>query len=93
MNDTGILLLEGWPPYSPDLNPIKHVWPCLKEAIYELRPGIDQIKGIEEQRQALIEVLPEAWASTRDGVVQGCLNSMRDRLQAVIDAKGWHTKY
>ena len=88
-----ILLLESWPPYSPDLNPIEHLWPRLKERIYELRPDIDMITNKQRQSEALQEVLPEAWASLRPEVVQGCMDSMRNRLQAVIDANGWHTKY
>lgn len=88
-----ILFMTNWPPYSPDLNPIEHLWPRLKEAIYQLNPDIDLITNKQAQAQALREVLPEAWKSLRPEVIQGCLDSMRHRLQAVIDAHGWHTKY
>lgn len=27
------ILTETWPPYSPDLNPIEHVWVRLKEKL------------------------------------------------------------
>ena len=93
INKHGILLLNRWPPYLPDLNPIEHLWPRLKEAIYTLRPDIALITSVEMQKQALCEVLPGAWLSIREEVVEGCLHSMRDRLQAVINAEGWHTKY
>jgi hypothetical protein len=33
--------LEDWPPYSPDLDPIEHLWPLLKEKLYELYPDIE----------------------------------------------------
>jgi hypothetical protein len=36
----GIHVLKYWPPYSPDLNPIKHLWPLLKEALYQLYSDI-----------------------------------------------------
>jgi hypothetical protein len=26
----GIVIITNWPPYSPDLNPIKHIWWHLK---------------------------------------------------------------
>ena len=32
--DQGIPLIN-WPPYSPDLNPIKHVWAKMKQWIHE----------------------------------------------------------
>jgi len=45
------------------------------------------------QIERLIEVLPRAWSQILVETVEACLNSMRSRLQAVIDAEGWHTKY
>ena len=39
MGEMGIELLE-WPQYSPDLNPIVHLWRHLKEKCYELNPGL-----------------------------------------------------
>jgi transposase len=34
-----------WPPYSPDLNPIEHVWSLLKHKLYQLHPDIEDIAG------------------------------------------------
>jgi len=92
-NQEGINTLVGWPPYSPDLNPIEHLWLHLKELIYKLDPELDSIKSKDVQRDHLCQVLPRAWEQIPAHVVEGCLNSMRSRLQAVIDASGWHTKY
>lgn len=92
-NDEGINTLIGWPPYSPDLNPIEHLWPRLKELIYKLDPELGSIKNKDAQRERLIEVLPKAWQEIPQETVQECLDSMRSRLQAVIDADGWHTRY
>ena len=38
--DIGVDVLE-WPPYSPDLNPIKHLWFRLKQLVYEVRLDIE----------------------------------------------------
>jgi len=93
INQEGINTLIGWPPYSPDLNPIEHLWPRLKELIYQLDPELDMIKDKDSQRVRLCKVLPKVWEQIPVEIVEGCLNSMRSRLQAVIDADGWHTKY
>jgi len=51
----GVEVIE-WPPYSPDMNPIEHLWRRLKE---KMHPGIGDIKGGPERvRKRLAEVLP-----------------------------------
>ena len=41
--ESGIKLLENWPPYSLDLNPIEHLWPHVKQKVYELYPELSLI--------------------------------------------------
>uniref|UniRef100_A0A8R1E909 HTH_Tnp_Tc3_2 domain-containing protein n=1 Tax=Caenorhabditis japonica TaxID=281687 RepID=A0A8R1E909_CAEJA len=76
-------LLE-WPSQSPDFNPIEHMWEELKR----------RLKGVRasnaNQKCAQLEA---AWKSIPMPVVQTLLDSMPRRCQAVIDAKGYPTKY
>uniref|UniRef100_A0A8R1DUH2 DDE_3 domain-containing protein n=2 Tax=Caenorhabditis japonica TaxID=281687 RepID=A0A8R1DUH2_CAEJA len=76
-------LLE-WPSQSPDLNPNEHMWENLER----------RLKGVRasnaNQKFAQLEA---AWKSIPMTVVQTLLDSMPRRCQAVIDAKGYPTKY
>jgi len=92
LHDLGVPVLE-WPPYSPDLNPIEHLWWHLKKLVYHIRPDIETITGEDKIREALEEALVQAWELIDQQIFDGVLGSMQKRCQAVINADGWHTKY
>ena len=71
-----------WPCQSPDLNPIEPSFHLLKT----------KLKGkCPKNKQKLKTVAVEAWQSiTRDETLG---MSLLSRLQAVIDCKGFATKY
>jgi len=69
------------------------MWLQLKELIYKLNPKLNLITNKDTQTKRLIEVLLRAWSQIPVETVEACLNSIRSRLQAVIDAEDWHTKY
>jgi transposase len=82
------------PPYSPDLNGIENVWPHLKKNMYLVDPELDS----KPKSEATIDhikstVLPEAWNRINNKVFSHIIKSYPKRLQAIIDAKGWWTKY
>ena len=91
--DNGIPVID-WPPYSPDLNPIEHAWVKLKELIYKLDPTIENYKETEDEVKSRFQNLIEyVWEELGQDYFDGLIRSIERQVQAVIDAKGWYTKY
>jgi hypothetical protein len=91
--DNGIPLMK-WPPFSPDLNPIEHAWAKLKELIYKLDPELAAIRGNnEEVRATFMRLIEKAWEELGQDYFDGLIRSMDSRVNAVLLAKGWYTKY
>jgi hypothetical protein len=76
----------GWPPQSPDLNPIEHLWHHIKK---QLKKYTEPPKGVHE----LWERVVEEWEDIEAEVCQRLIESMPRRINGVIKAKGGHTKY
>jgi transposase len=86
-------VLQNWPPYSPDLNPIKHLWWKLKQQVVELFPELS-FEGItEDEREHFEESVKVAWDEIDQGWIDNLILSMPRRLEAVRQARGWQTKY
>lgn len=81
-----------WPPYSPDLNLIEHVWVRMKKFIQDhyLRVRYDPQKI---SLMDLREIIQAAWDDVSDDFITKLYDSWWDRCQAVIDAEGGATKY
>ena len=77
----------NWPPFSPDLNPIKTVWNWIKEWIWNHYPY--DFMSYDQLREAVLE----AWEAVPEDWLIQLVREMRERCQAVIDANGMHTKY
>lgn len=72
------------PPQSPDMNPIENLWSILDSQIR--RRAISN-------KNSLKEALIDEWSKITSETTTKLIDSMPRRLQAVIDAKGMHTKY
>jgi DDE superfamily endonuclease len=90
--EMGVKLLE-WPPYSPDLNPIEHMWANLKQWINDHHPELLNMGRSEEAYQQLFTAIREGWDAIREDVVADLVRSMDTRINAVIQAKGWYTRF
>ena len=78
--------LIDWPAQSPDPKPIEHLWQHLKRQLktYGTHP-----KGVHE----LWGRAAKEWNQIGPEVCQNLISSMPRRCQAVIKARGGHTKY
>src|SRR6266404_1441579 len=66
-----------WPPYSPDLNPIEHLWTC-KSRVYSREPQtLDDLQNLVER----------CMQKTKPAYVQTLRDSFYRRLEAVIKAQ------
>ena len=73
-----------WPPNSPDMNPIEHVWPLVCQ----------KLSGkVFQGRDDLWAALQQAFHSLTTSQIKHLYNSMPSRLQALAKAKGGHTRY
>lgn len=54
-----IIAIE-WPPHSPDLNPIEHIWKALKQELVTANPHLLILKNNEAHRAELIECIKKA---------------------------------
>jgi DDE superfamily endonuclease len=81
-----------WPPYSPDLNLIEHVWSWMKNYIQKhyIRTHYDAAKISKEQ---LRPIILEAWNAVPEDFIEKLYESWWRRCKAVIDARGGPTKY
>jgi transposase len=92
LEDMGVEVMV-WPPYSPDLNPIKNLWALMKAKIYELHPELERAPDTEETLQLLIKAAIEAWHAIDERVLQNLCHTMPHRVQAILRADGWYTSY
>ena len=83
-----------WLPYSPDLNPIKHLWFRLKKLVYKVRPDIEEVgSDVEHVREVLYNALEQAWVRIEGKVMEDLVKSIERRIKAVITTDGWYIKY
>ena len=75
-----------WPPYSPDLSPIEHLWD-------ELDRRVRRRQNTPNTLGQLWTALLEEWENIPMRKINALVNSMQRRIRAVINARGGHTRY
>ncbi len=84
-HDNEFTLLK-WPPQSPDLNPIEHIWDVVEREIH-----------IMDVQPTNLQQLRDAIMSIRTKISEECfqhlVESIPQRIKAVLKAKGGPTRY
>ncbi len=84
-HDNEFTLLK-WPPQSPDLNPIEHLWDVEE---WEIRIMDVQLTNLQQ----LCDVIMSIWTKISEECFQHLVESMPQRIKAVLKAKGGPTRY
>jgi len=84
MSARHIECLQGWPPNSPDLNPIENVWAWLQRKLAAQEPSTGA---------AIWRVAQQVWETLTPDMCSNYMCSFTDRLQACASNDGGHTDY
>ncbi len=84
-HDNEFTLLK-WPPQSPDLNPIEHLWDVVER---EIRILDVQLTNLQQLRDAIMTI----WTKISEECLQHLVESMPQIIKAVLKAKGGPTMY
>jgi len=89
----GFSVME-WPPNSPDMNLIENLWAHLKTELHRRYPDTARLAGPPHIiRTKLRERLTEIWWDIGEDFLNGLIDSMLDRVHALIKAEGWYTRF
>ncbi len=84
-HDNEFTLLK-WPPQSPDLNPIEQLWDVVEREILIMDV---QSTNLQQLRDAIMTI----WSKISEECFQHLVESMTQRINAVLKEKGGPTRY
>ena len=74
-------MLEDWPTYSSDLNPMEHVWSWMRTYVNKEAPT---------DKKSLIKAIEAAWDEIPQSTIQAYIGHLNNVCQQIIAAKGDH---
>ncbi len=84
-HDNEFTLLK-WPPQSPDLNPIEHLWDVVEREIRIMDVQPTNLQKLRDDNMSI-------WTKISEECFQHLVESMPRRIKAVLKAKGGPTRY
>jgi transposase len=90
--DHGIWTID-FPPYSPDLNPIEHLWWALKQLLQKHYPHLSTRGRGQDEWNQFCEALKDCWRRIPTSLIRRLILSMPRRIRACERARGYQTKY
>ena len=83
-----------WPANSPDMNLIEHIWSALKKELFHHFPDIANLPGALATVQCILEEQFQLiWRDIGVDLLKRLVQSMLARVDALIEADGWYTRY
>ncbi len=83
-HDNEFTLLK-WPPQSPDLNPIEHLWDVVEREIHIMDV---QPTNLQQLRDTIMSI----WTTISEECIQNLIESMPRRIKTVLKTKGDPTR-
>ncbi|GBM19761.1 hypothetical protein AVEN_274834-1, partial [Araneus ventricosus] len=78
--------LMSWPPNSPDLNPMEHIWDVMERQLIAQTPPCPNISTLRDR-------FLDIWCNLSLVIYQKVVASMPRRVASVLKAKGGATRY
>ena len=75
---------DRWPPCSPDMNPIEHVWAMVSREL---------VGQVFANRDRLWDAVQAAFQKITPAQINNLCDSMPRRIASLLAAKGWYTRY
>jgi transposase len=79
LRDNGVEVLNGWPAYSPDLNPIENMWSLLNRRVSECHP---------RTAEDLLLAVRRAWTEIPQRTVDALCRSFEKRVTVCVNKGG-----
>ena len=75
-----------WPPKSPDLSPIEHLWDDLNRRVRSRQPELQTLQELQQD-------LEQEWGKIPQDRIRRLIESMPRRVRGVLQANGGYNRY